>query len=233
MTVSDHFTLTRMSHDDAWWFHAHIIDGHRYEVVQLVAMHIVDRLLEPSPDTLARWRARHGGGSAHDEPTRAVLEAYLLGDFADASNETRLQGAVVEHLWACMAADLNGGWGTPMHVEHDHFSVIDHGGDGLSLYDPDAPASGLRFRLWESKRHDSATKSVTDVVTGASGQIKAHAAEYLARLSKPLQHNDDRRIQQLAGRIVKLWTTRDATGGLGSCGRTSGNSARNPGPSLR
>ena len=107
--------------------------------------------------------------TSHDEPTRAVLEAYLLGDLADVSNETRLRGAVVEHLWACVAADLDGGWGTPMHVEHDHFSVIDHGGDGLSLYDAPAPASGLRFRLWESKRHDSATKSVTEVVTGASG----------------------------------------------------------------
>ena len=228
MTVSDHFTLTRTSHNDAWWFHAQIIDGHRDEVVQLVAMHIVGRLLEPSPAALASWRARHGGGSAHDEPTRAVLEAYLLGDFADVSNETRLQGAVVEHLWACMAADLDGGWGTPMHVEHDHFSVIDHGGDGLSLYDPDAPVSGLRFRLWESKRHDSVTKSVTDVVTGASGQLKTHAAKYLARMSKPLQLNDDLRIQQLAGRIVKLWTTRDATGGVGvSVGTTAARAVPN------
>ena len=79
----------------------------------------------------------------------------------------------------------------------------------------DLPPPELRFRLWESKRHDSATKSVTDVVTGASGQLKTHAAKYLARLSKPLQLNDDLRIQQLAGRIVKLWTTRDATGGVG------------------
>ena len=144
------------------------------------------------------------------------------------ATRTRLQGAVVEHLWACMAADLDGGWGTPMHVEHEHFSVIDHGGDGLSLYDPDAPVYGLRFRLWESKRHDSATRSVTDVVTGASGQLKTHAAEYLARMSKPLQLNDDLRIQQLAGRIVKLWTTRDATGGVGvSVGTTAARAVPN------
>ena len=71
-----------------------------------------------------------------------------------------------------MAADLNGGWGTPLHVEHDHFSVIDHGGDGLSVYDSGASVSDLRFRLWESKQHDSAARSVTEVVTGASRQLK-------------------------------------------------------------
>ena len=151
---------------------------------------------------------------------KAVLEAYLLSDFADVNNKTRLQGAVIEHLWACMAADLNGGWGPPMHVEHDHFSVIDHGGDGLSFYDFDTPE--LRFRLWESKQHDSATKSVTEVVTGASGQLKDNAAEYLARMSKPLQLNDDLRIQQLAGKIVEFWTTQDVASGVGvSVGTTA------------
>ena len=213
MTVSDLFTLTLTQHDDAWWFCARIIDGHRDEVVRLAALDIVRRLLEPSPEAFASWAARHGGGPAHDEPTRAVLKAYLLADFADAGNETRLQGAVVEHLWACMAASLAGGWGMPLHVEHEHFSVIDHGGDGLSLYDFGAP--DLRFRLWESKRHDSATKSVTTVITGAAGQLKEDAASYLARMSKPLQLNDDLRIQLLAGKIVKLWTTQDPAGGVG------------------
>ena len=197
-----------------------IIDGHRGVVAQLVAVHIVNRLLEPDPAALTSWAARHGGGPAHDEPTRAVLEAYLLSDFADHSNQIRLQGAVVEHLWAFMAADLNGGWGSPIHVEHEHFSVIDHGGDGLSIYAQDARE--LRFRLWESKRHDSATRSVTKVVAAASGQMKDEAARYLARMSKPLQLNDDPRIQQLAGKIVKFWTTQDEAGGVGvSVGTTA------------
>jgi hypothetical protein len=219
-TVSSHFSLTLKQHDDAWWFQAQIIDGQRDDVVRLAALEIVHRLLEPSPDGLASWTARYGGGPAHDEPTKAVLKAYLLADFADADNETRLQGAVVEHLWACMAASLAGGWGIPLHVEHEHFSVVDHGGDGLSIYDFGAP--DLRFRLWESKRHDSATRSVTTAVTGAAGQLKKDAAAYLARMSKPLQLNDDLRIQQLAGKIVKLWTTQDPAGGVGvSVGSTA------------
>ena len=54
--------------------------------------------------------------------------------------------------------------------------------------------------------------------------------QYLARMSKPLQLNDDvLRIQQLAGRIVKLWTTRDATGGVGvSVGTTAGRVFQQP-----
>ena len=213
MTVLDHFALVLKQHDDAWWFHAKIIDGHRSAVARLLGVHIVNRLLEPDPATMTSWTARYRGGPAHDEPTTAVLEAYLLSDFADDGNKIQLQGAVVEHLWAFMAADLNGGWGTPIHVEHDHFSVIDHGGDGLSIYTQDAPE--LRFRLWESKQHDSATSSVTDAVTVASGQIKDEATRYLARMSKPLQLNDDTRIQQLAGKIVKLWTTEDEARGVG------------------
>ena len=220
MTVLDHFALVLKRHDDAWWFHAQIIEGHRGVVARLLAVHIVNRLLEPDPAALTGWMARYGGGPAHDEPTTAVLEAYLLSDFADHGNKTRLQGAVVEHLWAFLATDLNGGWGAPIHVEHDHFSVIDHGGDGLSIYAQDALE--LRFRLWESKRHDSATRSVTEVVASASCQMKDGAARYLARMSKPLQLNDDLRIQQLAGKIVKLWTTQDEAGGVGvSVGTTA------------
>lgn len=225
MTVLRHFALFPMRNPDALWFHARMIGRSRGEVAQLVAVHIVRRLLEPSPEALDAWTQRRGGGPPNDEPTREVLEAYLVSDFADETNETRLQGAVVEHLWACMAEDLQGVWGTPMHVEHDHFSVIDHGGDGLSLYDTEA--SDLRFRLWESKRHDSETRSVTETITGASSQLKDKAAEYLARLSKPLQLNSNPRIQQLAGKIVKLWTTQAPAAGVGV---SVGTAARRPLP---
>ena len=220
MTASDHFSLSLKRHSDAWWFHIQILSGHRSEVVRLVTVHIVRRLLDTSPEALASWMARYRGGSAHDGPTKAELEAYLLSDFADGGNAARLQGAVVEHLWACLAVDINGGWGVPLYVFHDHVSVLDPGADGLSLYDVDVPQ--LRFRLWESKQHDSVSKSVTDVVTSASGQLEHQAARDLARLSKPLQYNADPRIQQLAGKIVKLWTTQDSSGGVGvSVGTTS------------
>ena len=98
-------------------------------------------------------------------------------------------------------------------MEHEHFSVIDHGGDGLSIYDSDAPILG--FRLWESKQHSSAAKPVGAVITEASGQLKSNGSEYLARMSKPLQLNDDQRIRLLAGMVVKLWTTEDPAAGVG------------------
>lgn len=221
MAVSDCFALSFVDHDDAGWFRAKINAGDRGQVVQLVAVDIVRRLLEPCPEVFDSWDARRGGGAAHDEATKEVLEAYLLADFADAGNASRLQGAVVEHLWACLAEDLDGGWGRPLQVEHEHFSVIDPGGDGLSIYDTDAPTLG--FRLWECKQHSSHARPVGAVVTEASGQLKANGAEYLARLSKPLQYDDDQRIAQLAGMIVKLWTTEDPAAGVGvSVGTATG-----------
>ena len=169
--------------------------------------------VSPVPVPSRDREARQGGGQPHDEASKAELEAYVMADFTDPTNDTRLLGAVVEHLWASLAGSLDGGWGIPIHVEHEHFSVIDHGGDGLSIYEFAAP--DLRFRLWESKRHDSATISVTTVVTGAAAQLQKDAASYLARLSKPLQLHDDARVQHLAGTIVRLWTTRDPRGGVG------------------
>ena len=180
VAVSDCFTLRHVEHDDAWWFHAQINLRDRVQVARLVAVDIVRRLLEPCPEALDKWKARRGGGPAHDAPTREELEAYLLADFADAGDSTRLQGAVVEHLWACLAPDLDGGWGTPLHVEHQHFSVIDHGGDGMTIYDFDG--SGLGFRLWESKQHDlgfevchdSRDRSVRSAQVKRCGVLGAH-----------------------------------------------------------
>lgn len=40
MAVIDHFALTPKRQSDAWWSHAQILDGHRIEVVQVVAMHM-------------------------------------------------------------------------------------------------------------------------------------------------------------------------------------------------
>jgi len=212
-TLADLFDLTLTEHADAWWFRACPKAGTRPDITRLLAIDIVERLCDPSAEALDRWMARHNGGPVHDEATKAEIKAYVMADFTNSTNDTRLMGAVVEHLWASLADGLAGGWGIPLHVEHEHFSVIDHGGDGLSIYDFAVP--DLRFRLWESKRHDSASTSVTTVVTGAAGQLQKDAASYLARLSKPLQLHDDPRIQQLAGTIVNLWTTKDPRGGVG------------------
>lgn len=214
-----------LEHEDAWSFFVEIVDDHksRDEVARLLAADIVQRLCEGSVEAYENWATRASGGPEHDTASREELEAYLMSDFKDADDEewTRLGGAVVEHLWAAIAPTLDGGWGLPLHVEHEHFSVIDHGGDGLSIYSFGAP--DLRFRLWESKRHASATKSVTSVVTGAAAQLSAGAPAYLARMSKPLQLHEDQRIQQMAGRIVKLWTTSDDSAGIGvSIGTSTG-----------
>jgi hypothetical protein len=213
--LGDLFDLSLTQQADAWWFRARLADHpeSRAVAIELIAISIADRLCKASSCAFANWVSRYNGGQEHDEASKAELQAYLLADFADGSNVTRFSGAVAEHLWANLAGHLEGGWGTPLHVEHDHFSVIDHGGDGVSIYEFAAP--DLRFRLWESKRHASERTTVTTVVTGAAGQLKRDGPSYLARLSKPLQLHDDPRVQQLAGTIVKLWTTQDPRGGVG------------------
>lgn len=215
----DHFYVELQQQDDAWWFLASLLPGHEAAAATLAAESIVRRLVGHTPDHLTSWLARRAGGPEHAPERKEVLEAFLLSDFEDDGNETRLQGAVVEHLWACLAGELEGGWGRPLHVEHDHFSVIDHGGDGLSIYDFGAP--DLRFRLWESKRHDAAS-SVTTVVTGAAGQIMADGTRYLARMTKALQLHGDARIAILSGRIADLWAVRSPSSGVGvSVGTTT------------
>lgn len=213
------FTVTATQHNDAVWLLAELQPVHEDDVAQAAAEHIARSLLVAMPEPLASWLGRCAGGPPHTATRKAVLEAALLSDFENDTDETRLQGAVVEHLWACLAPDLPGGWGLPLHVEHEHFSVIDHGGDGLSIYDFGAP--DLRFRLWESKRHDAAT-SVTTVVSGAADQVKKDGTRYLARMTKALQSHGDARIEQLSGRIVDLWAERDASSGVGvSVGTTT------------
>lgn len=217
--VIEWFTVTTTQHQDAVWFLAELVPAHEDDVAWAAAEHIARSLLIAMPGPLASWLGRCAGGPPHTSTRKAVLEATLLSDFENDADETRLQGAVVEHLWACLAPELAGGWGLPLHVEHEHFSVIDHGGDGLSIYDFGAP--DLRFRLWESKRHDAAT-SVTTVVSGAADQVKKDGTRYLARMTKALQSHGDARIEQLSGRIVDLWAERDASGGVGiSVGTTT------------
>lgn len=215
----NHFDIQITQHDDAWWFLATPKIGHEDNVAVLTAESIVCKLLHHMPVNHGAWFARRDGGPPHSLIRKESLEAFLMSDFTDEDNETRLQGAIAEHLWAGLAGDIEGGWGKPLHIEHEHFSVIDHGGDGLSIYELGAP--DLRFRLWESKRHD-ATTSVTNVVTKAAGQIKDNGTCYLARMTKALQTHGDPRIELLSGRIVDLWSERDQASGVGvSVGTTT------------
>ncbi|MBX9151986.1 hypothetical protein [Rhodococcus qingshengii] len=216
LEIGDH------ANPDAKCFHVRVKVGEADELARRLALHIAFELMAPSDAAFESWNCRFEGGPEHDAATKAEIEAYVMADFEPAEKDkaqTRLLGAIVEHLWTALASSLDGFWGRPFHVEHDHFSVIDHGPDGLSLYDSDTP--DLRFRLWESKRH-TGKGSVTTVMTGAAEQMKGGAAQYLARISKPLQSHDDARVQQLSGEIVRLWTIRNDRAAVGvSVGRST------------
>lgn len=209
----DLFELSVIEQTDAVWFRAILNPEARAQAAEIVGDGIARSLLSSSDDAYAHWAVRRNGGVEHDEATKSELVAYLMSDFEDPAALDRVGGAVAEHLWSQLAPHLEGGWGAPAYVEHEHFSVIDHGGDGISIYD--SQGDELAFRLWESKKHASSTTSVTTIVTGAAGQLADNAPRYLARLSKPLQLHYDERIARLAGQIVKLWVGGDARTAVG------------------
>jgi hypothetical protein len=190
------------------------------ELTRRLAIDIVHRLTEPVPDAFDRWYAHLNGGQALDETDKAEVLAYVGSDFSNAADVTRIEGAVVEHLWASVADALQGGWGQPLYVEHEHFSVIDHGPDGLSVYD--VGELDLGFRLWESKRH-AAARQVTSTISTAARQLRDHGTEYLARMSKILQTNPNQRVAHLGGTIVRAWKEVRPTAAVGvSVGRSIG-----------
>jgi hypothetical protein len=176
--IVDLLEIERTETPDAWRFVLSLKPQAdvRRQLVDLLAQRIADHLCKPSLHGFTKWKNRFDGGAPHPPEIEEERGAYLLSDFDPAAKDpdgTRLGGAVVEHLWAAIAEDLEGGWGLPVHVEHDYFSVIDHGPDGVAIYQLDN-SHELGFRLWESKRHASTDKSVTDTVTVAAGQLAKH-----------------------------------------------------------
>jgi hypothetical protein len=89
-------------------------------------------LTASSESAFNSWRSRFEGGPPLSPEDREEVAAYLMADLkpprslrrapkAPDDHETRLIGAVVEHLWSAISQDLDGDWGKPMHVERDHF----------------------------------------------------------------------------------------------------------------
>lgn len=220
--VSDLLQLADVANEDARCIRVSMKpDADVDELARRLAVEIVRRLMDPVPEVFERWYAHLNGASALDETDKAVVAAYVGADFANPADETRIEGAVVEHLWASVAEALDGGWGRPLYVEHDHFSVIDHGPDGLSVYD--VGAVDLGFRLWESKRH-AAKRKVTTTISTAAKQLRDHGPEYLARISKVLQTNPNARVAHLGGTIVRSWKEAHPTAAVGvSVGRSVGD----------
>ena len=193
----------------------------RAALAQLIATGLARALCAPDDEAFIAWQERAAGGPAHTNTMKKVLRAYLMQDFKTAADKTRVQGAVVEQLWAVLAPVIEGGWGCPAYVEAGHSSVIDHGGDGLSLYAFDSNPD-LRFRVWESKRHAGKT-TITSTITRAAKQLQSRGDEYVARLSKPLQNHEDGRVRALAAAMTKLWVARDGRAAVGvSVGKASG-----------
>lgn len=215
MTVLDCFDVDDEPDADAHRFRFTLKSGSRASLVASLADVIALSCAGSDQGIYDAWRLRCDGGPDHDRGMARRVAAMIGPDFIppDGNDDgTRLRGAVVEHLWACVAEDLDGGWGTPLSVARDHFSVTDPGGDGVSIYELDGSEMG--FRLWESKSHvggDYVTRSVTN----AAIQLRDRGDQYLARFSKVIQLDADPRVQSLGAEMLELWVEESERSAVG------------------
>ena len=87
----------------AWWRHTHV--------------NPTDQNPNPGRNLLGQlWGREDHLEVALSDLDKAELLAYVGADFSQPADKTRVEGAVVEHLWASIAEALDGGWGRPLLV---------------------------------------------------------------------------------------------------------------------
>ncbi|MFC0550507.1 hypothetical protein ACFFHJ_06385 [Planotetraspora thailandica] len=190
-----------------------------------------------SSPVLARWRERRDGegGSADtgdlDRQAIAVFVAPTFGlpdDDGDKAKADHIQGFVAELLWNRLIQDRTSchDGRTLVHTEEIKGDPTGTGGDGLVVYEI---ADGtLVFRLWEIKKHVSASP-ISATIKRATDQLAAHGARYLAMLTGPGTKQAGS-LGQLYGDLVNLWLAGSSRAGIGVSVATSAEYAPNDHP---
>ncbi|MFI7632301.1 hypothetical protein [Microbispora rosea] len=177
-----------------------------------------------SSPVLARWRERRNGKGGpidtgnRDRQAIAVFVAPTFGlpdDDGDkaATRAGHIQGFVAELLWNRLIQDRTS---CPdgrklVHTEEIKGDPTGTGGDGLVVYEI---ADGtLVFRLWEIKKHVSASP-ITATIKRAADQLADHGARYLAMLTGPGTKQAGP-LGRLYGDLVDLWLIGSSRAGVG------------------
>jgi hypothetical protein len=83
----------------------------------------------------------------------------------------------------------------------------------------------LVFRLWEIKKHESATKKVSATIRRASRQLSSRGHEYLAKLAGPETVEQAGPLGEFYADIVELWLDGSDRAGAGVSVGTSAQHA--------
>lgn len=191
--------------------------SHLEDVASALAVSVAERRVGVNSRLHDIWTSHHIGSSTGpvEETDLELLEAGLLEDIgtpADLADPRRLHGLVAEAIWFEVLAAVDAGLGMPIRIEAHGWSVIDPGGDGLTVY---TTPGGFCFRLWESKHHGTSA-AVRETANLACRQLLSRSLSYLSRFALIAQDMaGDTELAAFYGRLPELWVDRDPNSGVG------------------
>jgi len=176
---------------------------------------------------LARWRARRDGGPAATGAAAAAVSAYARIGFGlpgAPAIDDHLQGHVAELVWNRLIQErlVCRDRRRLVHAHPVKPDPLEPGGDGLVVYETGVGI--LVFRLWEIKKHDSAT-AISATIGRASRQLSSRGQEYLAKLAGPETVEQAGPLGELYADLVELWLDGSDRAGAGVSVGTSAQHA--------
>jgi hypothetical protein len=191
----------------------------RDEVAWRIAVGHAARTLSVRPDLFAAWFGSANGcfwNSLGSDRYASILRYGLLVDVGTPDKPTEVDqfyGFLGESVLHELLAESDRGLGKPLLVEGHDWSVNDHGGDKLAIYQPDGDHA---FRLWESKARRSEVKKISTVVADAADQLEVRALSYLGRFAVTAGRAvDDEDLAHFLAVLPDLWADNDPRAGLG------------------
>ena len=222
--ISDHFD--RLDHDElplhSWtrWTKKADDPGTTPEAIaSLLAEFIMANRCVGAPQYARAWQRVVAGGEPYSDQERQGVVAFVKpasrGTHEAATRRSGSGGyrrapvVLACHVLSPLTASSFEFMGPKFHATAP-------GGDGLVIYDGDAPA----FRLWEIKKHASAS-SVSRTVRDAYIQLQASAEKYLAHYSAAGQESDDPRWARVYAELIDHWVSGTSRAGAGVAVATS------------